>query len=62
MDASKQLKLPAKTFSTPERYEIGRGDHRLHDDIDFLKERSLGFSPGTENTTGKQVVFSFNHT
>ena len=57
MDASKQLKLPAKTFSTPERYEIGRGDHRLHDDIiDFLKERGLGFSPGTENTTGKQVV------
>ena len=57
MMAARELKFPPKVFSTPERYEIGRGDHRLHDDIiDFLKKRGLGFSPGVENSTGKQVV------
>ena len=57
MMAAKELKLPPKVFSTPERYKVGRGDHRLHDDIiDFLKGKCLGFSTGTENTTGKQIV------
>jgi hypothetical protein len=59
MSAAKELKFPSKVFSTPERYEVGRGDHRLHDDVvDFLKQKCLGFSPGTENTTGKQVTKS----
>lgn len=59
MMAAKELKFPSKVFSTPERYEIGRGDHRLHDDVvDFLRNKGLGFSPGAENTTGKQVVKS----
>ena len=57
MVAPREVKLPSKILITPERYEIGRGDHRLHDDvIDFMKNKGLGFSPGTENTTGKQVV------
>ena len=44
MAASKQLKLPSKLFATPERYEAGRGDHRLHDDvIDFLEREAFGF-------------------
>ena len=48
MMAAKELKLPPEVFSTPERYEVGRGDHRLHDDIiDFLKGKCLGFSTGT---------------
>ena len=47
----------AKLKFPPQKYEIGSGDYRFHDDIiDFLKERRLGFTPGFENTTGKQVV------
>ena len=43
MTAAIELKFPPKMFSTPETYEIGRGDHCLHDNIiDFLKERMLG--------------------
>ncbi len=38
--AAREVKLPSKILTTPERYEIGRGDHRLHDDvIDFIKKR-----------------------
>ena len=47
----------AKLKFPPLKYEIGSGDYRFHDDIiDFLKERRLGFTPGFENITGKQVV------
>ena len=33
MAAARELKLPPKIFAISERYEVGRGDHRLHDDI-----------------------------
>lgn len=53
MVAARELRLPSKILSTPERYETGRGDHRVHDDvIDYMKDKGLGFSAGT----GKQIV------
>jgi len=56
MKAARELEFPPRLFSTPKRYEVGRGDHYLHDIIYFLKEKSQGFSTGNENTTRKQVV------
>ncbi len=57
MSASKQLRWPDKHFSSQEDYDKGNGDKKLHDDIiDFLKTRGLGFSPGCENTSGKEFV------
>ena len=56
MTSAKKPRLPPKLL-TPGKYDSGRGDHRLHDDIiDFLGTKKLGFGAGTENTTGKQVV------
>ena len=56
MASASKLRLPSKLLSM-ERYEKGRGDYRLHDDIiDFLDRKNLGFGAGLENTTGKQVV------
>ena len=54
MASARELRLPAKILKS---HETGRGDLRLHDDIiDFLREKSLGFSPGLENTTGSHIV------
>ena len=56
MLSARELKLPSRLL-TPERYESGRGDQRLHDDvISFLETKNLGFGPGSEGTVGKQVV------
>ena len=55
MTSAKKPRLPPKLL-TPGKYDSGRGDHRLHDDIiDFLGTKKLGFGAGTENTTGKVV-------
>ncbi len=53
MTSAKEPRLPPRLL-TPERYESGRGDYRLHDDIDSLGNKKLGFEAGTEMTTGNK--------
>lgn len=53
MASAKELKLPSKLLMN---YDTGRGDLRLYNDIDILRDRNIGFSPGLENTTGSQIV------
>ena len=56
MASAKEPRLPPRLLTT-EKYDSGRGDHRLHDDIiNFLGTKKLGLVAGTEMTTGKQVV------
>ena len=56
MLSAKELCLSSKLL-TAERYESGRGDHCLYDDvISFMESKNPGFGAGTECTTGKQVV------
>ena len=33
MAAARELNLPPKIFTTTDKYELEKGDHRLHDDI-----------------------------
>ena len=49
MTCTRKLKLPPKLLPA-EKYEAGKGDQRLHDDvIDFLDMKKLGFRPQQVN-------------